>query len=130
METYSVLTPRTVGHDDLAKFITSNGGHLIDPGLGCGCIESGAAAVYIGIEEEKDRDWDAMRTAFPTPPAWLKSVVLLTVSRGNGSIELSFKVLDKLLERWGGVINWAGLDDWQVAYQHWRASFTGPEPIQ
>lgn len=120
MESFAFLTSRALSVADLATFIKSNDGHLIDPESGHGSIQSGIAAVYIGIEEEKHRDWERVRAIFPTAPTWLKSVVVLTVSRRDGSIELSFKVVDKMLEQWGGVIDWAGLDDWRKNYERWK----------
>ena len=122
METFSVLTPTALSVDDMAAFLKEAGGHIIDGQVGYGCIEAGPAAVYVGIEAEKDRDWEAIRTSLPTSPSWLRSVILLTVSRGQGSIELAFQVVEKIIERWGGSISWDGLDDWEKQYRSWKAA--------
>lgn len=120
MDTFSVLLNRDITPEAVANFVETNGGTVISERTGYGSIERGERAVFVGLELPEHRDWDSLAKAPKEVVERVRSVVLVTVSRKCGSKYLAFEVATKAVDRWGGVISWDGLEDWETEYSQWR----------
>ena len=90
-------------------------------------MERSDEAVYVSIEEESHRDWDSL-ARLKSRLLWTpRSVIVLTMSRRNGSIFLAFEVAECMARRWRGVINWGGLDQWEAWFLEWEQSRSNRE---
>ena len=125
METFSILLFAVVTPEAVAEFVKANGGTIIDERSAYGSIERGSAAVYVGLEPPQERDWDVLGNVPEAIREYIKSVLLLTVSRQSGSKYLAFEIADEATARWNGKICWDGLTQWEAQYQQWHQSIDG-----
>ena len=117
-----MVFPDVVTDESLARLMQVKGARLTSgPGRQY-CLERRDTAVYISFEEESHRDLDSierLKTQLPWTP---RSVILLTVSRSEGSLFLAFEAANCMARRWKGFIDWGGLDQWKEWFHEWERS--------
>ena len=119
METISILCQSELTEKDLFDFVDEEGGHPISGQFGGFCIERGAPAVFLSIEAERFRDWARIKDRHPKLSTAIKTVLLITMSRQEGTEFLCFEIATKIANRWNGVIDWEGLACYPEFYKRW-----------
>lgn len=120
METISVAVPETISPDTFGAMMRMKGANRIAGKRLQYSLVRNAAAVYISLEDEKDTDADSLERIRAQVPWSPRSIILLTVSRHDGSLFLAFEVADYIARRWSGFIDWAGLDQWKEWFDMWK----------
>jgi hypothetical protein len=126
METFIIACQQKVSTTTFAALMEATGAHPTS-GVSSYCLKRNNTAVYISLESDSELDRDTLdrlqRKLTWTP----RSVILVTVSRRQGSVFLAFEVATTIAEQWEGVIDWAGLYQWEEWFQSWQQAHRDKE---
>jgi hypothetical protein len=108
MEMISVIPVRPVALAELAELTRSLGGRP-NGSPGSNLVERGSATVYINSLTGDE------------PQVSPTERIGLTISRSDGSEELAFEIAVAMLRRWGGSIDWSGLEFLERWFMEWNS---------
>lgn len=120
METFVLAFPKHIAPELLDSFLKARGAYSTSHQGGQYRLSRDAAAVYISVEDEASTDADSLDRLHKKAQWSPRSVILLTVSRREGSLLLAFEVAESLATQWNGFIDWAGLDQWENWFVEWK----------
>jgi hypothetical protein len=87
-------------------------------------VWKGAARIYVYLERPDEIGEEDLSTQseWPIPLERLRTLAVIEVRRNDESSDLAIRVADQLAIKFGGIITWDGIEDWEQLYQAYLAA--------
>jgi hypothetical protein len=123
MDSFRIFFERDISPSEMSQALRSEGFEANDK-PGEVQVWKGNARVYVYLERPDEIGEEDLSTENEWPIPWerLRILVGIEVRRNDESSDLAIRVADQLAIKFGGIITWDGMDDWEQLYKAYLAA--------